>query len=89
MFLFFGLAMVFGLNIFTHPLQSLFLRTYTPGVLTSIFLVIPYYIILFNHFYSEDIVNMKMVLGGLVVVALFIPVFILSHIIGERVGKKL
>ncbi|MBU5267521.1 HXXEE domain-containing protein [Virgibacillus proomii] len=89
MFLFLGLAMVFALNIFTHPIQSLLLRTYTPGVLTSIFLVIPYYIILINYFYTEDFINMKMIWGALVVVAIFVPVFILSHTIGEKVAKKL
>lgn len=88
-FLFLGVAMVFAINIFTHPLQSLLLRTYTPGVLTSIFLVIPYYIILINYIYTEKFINMKMIWGSLVVVASFVAVFILSHTIGEKVAKKL
>src|SRR5690554_5573627 len=41
--LFFGASLFFAANIFTHPLQSLFLRCYTPGVLTSLLLIIPYY----------------------------------------------
>ncbi|MDX8047305.1 HXXEE domain-containing protein [Gracilibacillus sp. S3-1-1] len=89
MFLFLGIAMVFAINIFSHPIQSLLLRTYTPGVFTSIFLVIPYYIILINYFRVEYFVDMKMVFGALVVAAVFILVLILSHMIGEKVAKKL
>lgn len=89
MFLFFGLAIIFALNIFTHPLQSLFLKTYTPGVITSILLVIPYYVIFFNYFYTKNLINMKMVLGALVIFVLFIPAFILSQTLGRKLGKKL
>ena len=89
MFLFFGLAIIFVLNIFTHPLQSLFLKTYTPGVITSILLVIPYYVIFFNYFYTKNLINMKMVLGALVIFVLFIPAFILSQTLGRKLGKKL
>lgn len=89
LFLFFGLAIIFALNIFTHPLQSLFLKTYTPGVITSILLVIPYYVIFFNYFYTKNLINMKMVLGALVIFVLFIPAFILSQTLGRKLGKKL
>jgi len=88
-FLFLGLSLVFAINIFSHPLQSLLLWCYTPGLITSLLLVIPYYILLFNHFYLADIVNLNMFLGALVVVALFILVFLLSHKIGEKVGGNL
>lgn len=88
-YVFLGLSLVFAMNIFSHPLQSLLLWCYTPGVITSIFLIIPYYILLFHHFYMTDIVHFNMFLGALVVVALFILVFLLSHTIGKKVGKKL
>lgn len=40
-YLFLGINLFFTINIFTHPLQSVFLRCYTPGVLTSLLLIIP------------------------------------------------
>lgn len=76
-FLFFGLNFVFALNIFSHPLQSLFLKSYTPGVGTSIFLVIPYYIFFFYHFY--DVFSIQSMIGAFIIVLIFIPVFLLSH----------
>ncbi|RFA36332.1 HXXEE domain-containing protein [Virgibacillus dokdonensis] len=84
-YLFLGISLAFAINIFSHPLQSLLLWCYTPGVITSIFLIIPYYILLFNHLYATDMVNLNMFLGALVVVTLFILVFLFS----QKIGKKM
>jgi len=86
-FLFLGLNMFFFLNIFTHPIQSLLLKCYTPGVWTSILLIIPYNILFFNHFYTEGLLTMHTFLGGLVVFVLCIPILLLSHKIAEKWGS--
>lgn len=83
-FLFLGINLIFALNIFTHPLQSLFLRCYTPGVWTSILLVIPYNIWFFYHFAKAGMLTMNNIAASFVVAVLFIPVFLLSHKIGEK-----
>ena len=83
-YLFLGIAFPFALNIFTHPLQSLFLRCYTPGVWTSIFLIIPYNIVLFYSFNKEGLFTMDTMIGALVVTVFLIPVFLLSHKIGGK-----
>lgn len=49
-YFFFGISFFFALNIFTHPLQSLLLRCYTPGLLTTVVLIIPYYGLFFFNF---------------------------------------
>src|SRR5690625_4912001 len=83
-YLFLGVSLFFAFNIFTHPLQALYLRCYTPGVLTSLFLIILYYSLFFFRFYNTDLFTMNSILGAMVVMVFFIPVFLLSHKIGEK-----
>lgn len=83
-YLFLGVNLFFALNMFTHPLQSLYLRCYTPGVLTSLLLIIPYYSLFFYRFHHTGMLTLNSVLGGIAVMLLLIPVFLLSHKIGEK-----
>lgn len=83
-FIFLGLNMFFALNIFTHPIQSLLLKCYTPGVWTSILLIIPYNIVFFNYFYMEGMLTLHTFLAGLALFVLGIPILLLSHKIAEK-----
>lgn len=83
-YLFLGLNIFFALNIFTHPLQSLLLKCYVPGLWTSILLIIPYNIVLFYCLYSKGILVSNLNIGTLIIFILIIPVFLLSHKIAEK-----
>lgn len=83
-YLFLGVNLLFALNIFTHPLQALYLKCYTPGVFTSLLLIIPYYILFFYRFYNTDMLSINSISYAIVVMVLLIPAFILSHMIGEK-----
>ena len=83
-FIFLGVCLFFAANIFTHPLQSLYLRCYTPGVITSLLLVIPYYSLFFYHFYDTEMFSFGTMIGAIIVIACLAPIFILSHKIGEK-----
>lgn len=83
-YLFLGINLFFALNIFTHPLQSLYLRCYTPGVWTSLLLIIPYYSLFFYRFRHTELLTLNSVLGGIAVMVLLLPIFLLSHKIGEK-----
>ncbi|MTW85724.1 HXXEE domain-containing protein [Virgibacillus dakarensis] len=85
-FLFFGLNLLFALNMFTHPLQALYLRCYTPGLWTALFLIIPYNIVFFNYFSKAGFLTMNTILGSLLVMLFLISVFFLSHKVGEKWG---
>lgn len=87
-FIFLGVSLFFVLNIFTHPLQSLYLRCYTPGVFTSIILIIPYYTLYFYHFYNSDMFSLKSMIGAILMIVILILVFFLSHKIGKRWAKS-
>ncbi len=83
-YLFLGVTLLFALNIFTHPLQALYLRCYTPGFLTSLLLIIPYYSLFFYHFYKTDMLSLNSIVGSIIVMVFLIPIFLLSHKIGEK-----
>lgn len=83
-YLFLGVNFFYALNIFTHPLQSLYLRCYTPGVLSSLFLIIPYYSLFFYRYYNTDMLTNSSILGAMAVMVFLVPVFLLSHKIGEK-----
>ncbi|GAA0375044.1 HXXEE domain-containing protein [Bacillus horti] len=82
-FLFLGANLFFALNIITHPLQALFLRRYVPGLWTSIFIILPYNLILFNVMQKENLIDASTIGLTLLVALLFIPLLFLSHSIGE------
>lgn len=83
-YLFLGVNLLFALNIFTHPLQALYLRCYMPGVLTSLLLILPYYSLFFYRFYNTDILTLNSIFGAIVVMVFLLPLFLLSHKIGEK-----
>ena len=83
-YLFLGISLFFALNIFTHPLQAIYLRCYTPGLLTSLILIIPFYSLFFYQFYDTNILNFDSIVRALIVMIFSVPVFLLSHKIGEK-----
>src|SRR5699024_8401230 len=85
-YLFLGVNLLFALIIFTHPFQTLFLKCYTPGVLTSILLIIPYYILFIRRFYNTDLLTFNSIPGAIIVMIFLIPAFLLSHKIGKKWG---
>jgi len=85
-YLFLGINLFFSLNMLTHPLQALYVRYYTPGVLTSILLIIPYYILFFRRVYNTDILTIHSILSAIIVMIFLVPLFLLSHKIGRKWG---
>lgn len=83
-YFFLGLSLFFAINIFTHPLQSLYLKCYTPGVWTTITLIIPYYILFSFNILKSNLLTTNTIVGSFVVMLLFIPVFIFSQMVGEK-----
>lgn len=83
-YLFIGLNIFFALNIFTHPVQSIFLRSYVPGVWTTLLIIIPYNILFFYQLHLKGILNAGTLLNALIVTILLIPVLLISHKIAEK-----
>ncbi len=83
-YMFLGINLLFALNIFTHPLQALYLRGYTPGVLTSLLLIIPYYSLFFYRFHNTDLLTLDSIFYAIAFMVFLIPLFLVSHKIGEK-----
>ncbi|TCS95737.1 HXXEE domain-containing protein [Hazenella coriacea] len=56
-YLFLMFLMIFFAHVFTHLGQALYLRKYTPGVITSVLLVFPYSTYTFYRLLSEQVVS--------------------------------
>lgn len=79
---------VFFLHAFMHIGQALVLRRYTPGVVTSILLVIPYSAYAYYRLLSEGLFTWKLVLLGVPVGFLCaVPLLLLGQWAGKRIGS--
>lgn len=75
--LFLGLYAVFFLHSFTHIGQSILLKRYTPGVITSIMFIIPYGIWFYRVFLENNTIGVQdiwmSIPMGVLLFALFFP----------------
>lgn len=78
-------VLVFFIHVFTHAGQSILFRSITPGVITSIFLVLPYSLIMLNALLDHNIIDWGTILFCLPFVLLAIPIVLAAHWIGKRV----
>jgi len=85
-FLFIGLNIFFALNIFTHPIQSIFLKKYVPGLWTTILLIIPYNVLVFYQLYIHDFLQAKTIISAFFITILLIPALLFSHKIAKKWG---
>lgn len=79
------LILTFFIHVFTHVAQSLFFQSITPGVITSIFLVLPYSIVMLQKLLNDQLISWSTVMVSLPFVFLMLPVVLLAHWIGKRV----
>jgi hypothetical protein len=83
--LFVGCNALMFVHVFTHLAQSLYLKSYTPGVLTALIVSLPYSGYLFYRMIAEDVITLKELLlyapSGLLV----LPLVLLGHKLGKIV----
>lgn len=76
---------VLFLHVFTHVGQSIFLKSVTPGVISSILVVLPYSIILFNSLFKNQVITWNTIYVSLPFAFLIFPVLFFAHWIGKKV----
>lgn len=86
-FVFLAINTLFLLHVFTHVGQSLYLKQYTPGVVSAVIVILPYTLYLFYTLLSEQLVTWKEVLLSIPVGLLVIPLVILGHELGKKIVK--
>lgn len=75
---------IFFLHVFTHVGQSLYVKMFTPGVITAIFIVLPYSVYLFYRLLSEGLIDWNLIFLSIPVGLIIIPVVLFGHFIGRR-----
>ncbi|CAM4295736.1 MAG: HXXEE domain-containing protein [Paenibacillus macerans] len=86
-FMFLAFNTLFFLHVFTHLGQSLYLRKYTPGVVTAVLVVLPYTVYLFSRLLGEKWVTWGEILFSVPVGFILAPCVLLGHELGRRIVK--
>ncbi|KAB2336230.1 HXXEE domain-containing protein [Cytobacillus depressus] len=79
------ITLTFFLHSFIHIGQSIFLRSITPGLLTSMIIIIPYSLVLYKALLLNEVLTWKIFFACLPFVFLIIPIALLAHWIGKKV----
>lgn len=75
---------LFFLHVFTHAFQSVYFKMYTPGVLTSIALVLPYSIYAYYRLLTDNIIEPRDLPWGLLLLLIALPPALLLLLQGRR-----
>lgn len=70
---------IFLLHVCTHVAQPLLLRTYTPGAITAVLVVLPYSLYAFHRLFSDQLISgddftLSLVIGGLLAIPILLGV---------------
>lgn len=84
-YFFTSVVLVFFIHVFTHIGQSIYLRSITPGVVTSIFLVLPYSFVMLKTLLELHLINWNTLLLALPFGLLMIPTVLFAHWVGKKV----
>lgn len=87
-FIFLSFNTLFFLHVFTHVAQSLYLKMYTPGVVTAVLIVLPYSLLLFHRLLSEKLVTWGEILLSIPVGLLVVLLVLVGHELGKRWVKS-
>lgn len=79
------ITLTFFLHAFTHIGQSIILRSITPGVITSLIVIIPYSIVLYRSLLVNEVITWEVIFVCLPFCLLIIPIALLAHWIGKKV----
>lgn len=80
---------VMFLHVFMHIGHAVLLRTYTPGVVTAVALVLPYSIYTYFRLFEAGLVDWPFIWSTLPYSLLIIPVLYAAHQIGLAAGKRI
>ncbi|MEK4381597.1 HXXEE domain-containing protein [Aeribacillus sp. FSL K6-2848] len=82
-YIFLMLLFIFFAHVFTHLGQALYLRKYTPGVITSIILVLPYSSYTYYRLLKEQVISGTDILWSTIGAFIIVPILFL-FLVNER-----
>ncbi|WP_066299340.1 HXXEE domain-containing protein [Bacillus sp. FJAT-29937] len=85
-FLLFTAALnVFFLQTFSHISQTIIFRSYTPGVLTAVFIVIPYTLLTYALLFEWGFIDGQLIYKSIPISILMVPIFLIGGLLGRRI----
>lgn len=79
---FIGFNVILFIDVFIHLAQSLFLKLYTPGVVTAVFVTLPYSVFLFYRLFKACLADWGSLLISLPAGIPLLPLVLLGHKLG-------
>jgi len=83
--LFVGFNVLLFVHVFMHLAQAIYVRSFTPGVITGVLVVLPYSLYLFYRMIDQELVTMKQILLYAPTGLLVIPLVLFGHKLGKIV----
>ncbi|MBT2666547.1 HXXEE domain-containing protein [Bacillus sp. ISL-4] len=74
---------LFILQAIMHVVQSIFFKGYTPGIITALFLLIPYCLIAYDSLFEHGLIDGHLLFASLPVSLLMIPIFLVGNLLGR------
>lgn len=81
--LFTAILNLFVLQAFMHIVQTIMFRGYTPGILTSLFLLIPYCLLTYYFLADKGLLDWHLLVTSLPISLIFILVFLVGNLLGR------
>ncbi|MES1040377.1 HXXEE domain-containing protein [Peribacillus simplex] len=74
---------LFILQAIMHIVQSICFKGYTPGIITALFLLIPYCLIAYDSLFEHGLIDGQLLFASLPVSLLMIPIFLVGNLLGR------
>lgn len=81
--LFIAILNLFVLQACMHIFQTIMFKGYTPGIITSLFLLIPYCAITYNFLAEHEQMDWHLIFTSLPVSLIFILIFLVGNLLGR------
>ncbi|MBN6188998.1 HXXEE domain-containing protein [Aneurinibacillus sp. BA2021] len=78
-----ALHVLFG-NVWTHVIQSIVLRGYTPGVVTAVVLVLPYSVYMYSRLLAEGYIDWSLIWSALPLSIVLLPLIFFGLLLGRK-----
>ncbi|MBU8878517.1 HXXEE domain-containing protein [Bacillus sp. FJAT-29790] len=84
--LFIAAINIFFLQVFTHIGQTIIYRGYTPGVITALFIVIPYCLYTYYRLLESDLIDWQFIFDSIPISLFIVPVLLIGNILGRLIN---
>jgi hypothetical protein len=74
---------LFILQAAMHIVQSIFFKGYTPGIMTALFLLIPYCLIAYTSLFERGLIDLHFIFVSIPLSLFMIPIFLVGNLLGR------